>query len=222
MTLSVIFSGASLVLCGFFFIYFTLYIKRRTDRANILEDYQDEAIEIKAEINAVTDRNLTLVEDRITALKQLLEDVDKRIAVLNREQDRKGRSDAVYSSLGRQMKVTVREPPSSVPADREGTGSPPESAAEPERRGSPPEPAPPADTAAAVAAPVTYPLGETAAPAGTVFIDREAEKKESKVSFAERVMELFRAGFAPDLIAARLGVSISEVELAIAVSRRKG
>jgi hypothetical protein len=194
LTLSVIFSGASLILCGFFFIYFTLYIKRRTERANILGDYQDEVNKLIAEIDAATDRDAVLVEDRITALKKLLEDVDKRIAVLTREQDRKRSSDAVYTSLGRQMKVTVQEPASSALTDREETGLPTASL----NRGSSPEGATPVAVAA---------------------ID---EPKESKISFAERVAELSRAGFAPDLIAARLGKSLSEVKLAIAVSHRKG
>lgn len=181
MTLSVIFSGAALVLCGFFFIYFTLYIKRRTERANILEDYQDEVNKLIADIDAATDRDITLVEERINTLKKLLEDVDKRIAVLSREQDRKRSSDAVYTSLGRQMKVSVQEP-EITEAAAQGSGSPLEPAVE-------------------KAVPVTV--------------------IEPKVSFAERVAELSRTGFAPDLIAARLGVSISEVELAIAVSRKK-
>ncbi|GHT92571.1 hypothetical protein FACS1894140_4800 [Spirochaetia bacterium] len=179
MTFSVIFSGASLVLCGFFFIYFSLYIKRRTERANILEDYQDEVHKLIADIDSATDRDVTLVEDRITTLKQLLEDVDKRIAVLSREQDRRRSVDTIYSSLGRQMKVTVQEPAAPVVL---------------------PEPVP-----------------ERPAPAAVPAVDAGG----SKASFAERVAELSRAGFAPDLIAARLGVSLSEVELAIAVSRRK-
>ncbi|GHV42074.1 hypothetical protein AGMMS49546_19540 [Spirochaetia bacterium] len=217
MTLSIIFSGASLILCGFFFIYFTLYIKRRTKRANILGDYQDEVNKLIADIDSATDRDLTLVEARIAALKKLLEDVDKRIALLNREQDRKRGGEAVYTRLGRQMKVTVQEPapvapvsapepPASpvlsgekappapvnpVPADRKGAGS----------RGEAP-PAPAANPA---------PAGD-AAPAAVV---------PKELSFAERVAELSRAGFAPGLIAARLGVSLYEVELAIAVYRKK-
>jgi hypothetical protein len=38
----------------------------------------------------------------------------------------------------------------------------------------------------------------------------------------ERVRELSRQGIAPELIAARLKVSLSEVQLALAVSRRAG
>jgi hypothetical protein len=189
LTLPVVFSGASLVLCGFFFIYFSFYIKRRTRRENILSDYQDEAYKLIADIDAATDRDLTLVEERITTLKKLLEDVDKRIAVLSREQERKRSSDAVYTSLGRQMKITIQEPVDEAVS-----------------RSSPSEPAP-------------VPAGQKAAPVTTPAI---AERKEAQASFTERVAELSRAGFAPDLIAARLGVSISEVKLAIAVSRRKG
>ncbi|GHV56500.1 hypothetical protein AGMMS49579_21140 [Spirochaetia bacterium] len=195
MTLSVIFSGAALVLCGFFFIYFTIYIKRRTERANLLGDYQDEVNKFIADLDSATDRNLTLLEDRITVLKKLQEDVDKRIAVLSREQDRKRSSDAVYTSLGRQMKVSVQEP-EITGAAAQGSGSPLEPAAE-------------------IAATTHAATVEKAVPVTVI------EPKESKASFADRVAELSRTGFTPDLIAARLGVSISEVELAIAVSRRK-
>jgi hypothetical protein len=204
LTLSVIFSGASLVLCGFFFIYFTLYIKRRTERANILRDYQDEVNKLIADIDSATDRDLILVEDRINALKKLLEDVDKRIAVLTREQDRRRSSDAVYTHLGRQMKVTVQEPAAgAVSREAPAEGILSDRAAEA------------ADEA--VAPPVAISAEQEAAP---LTVSEGPERQGP--SFTERAAELSRAGFAPDLIAARLGVSISEVKLAIAVSRRKG
>jgi len=38
--------------------------------------------------------------------------------------------------------------------------------------------------------------------------------------FSERVLELHRAGFSEDLIAKRLGTTIGEVDLAIALSGR--
>ncbi|GHU95745.1 hypothetical protein FACS189479_09390 [Spirochaetia bacterium] len=213
MTFSIIFSGASLILCGFFFVYFTLYIKRRTERANILGDYQDEVNKLIADIDSATDRDALLVEDRITALKKLLEDVDKRITVLTREQDRKGRSDAVYSSLGRQMKVIVQEPPAGagLPAAGLGRASPLESVLLDREEAGPPS----ESVTGAADEPVAAFVRGNAVPAAAI-----AEKQE--LSFAERAAELSRAGFSPDLIAARLGKSISEVELAIAVSHRTG
>jgi hypothetical protein len=46
------------------------------------------------------------------------------------------------------------------------------------------------------------------------------EIKAKPLPVIEQVAELSRAGFSPSLIAARLGVSISEVELAIAITGR--
>jgi hypothetical protein len=40
--------------------------------------------------------------------------------------------------------------------------------------------------------------------------------------FAEQVAGLYRSGFSPDLIAARLGAALSEVELAIALAEHRG
>jgi hypothetical protein len=40
-------------------------------------------------------------------------------------------------------------------------------------------------------------------------------------TLSEQVTELSRSGFSPNLIAARLGVSISEVELAIAITKKR-
>ncbi|GHV05114.1 hypothetical protein FACS189485_11620 [Spirochaetia bacterium] len=208
MTLSVIFSGASLVLCGFFFIYFTLYIKRRTERANILGDYQDEVNKLIADIDSATDRDLILVEDRINALKKLLEDVDKRLAVLTREEDRRRSSEAVYTHLGRQMKLTVQEPASEA-VSRESLS---EGSVLSDRA---------AERSAADGAGAAPVAALTEQEAATLTASVIPEKQETRASFTERAAELSRAGFAPDLIAARLGVSISEVKLAIAVSRRK-
>ncbi|MDR0997434.1 MAG: hypothetical protein LBL70_00065, partial [Treponema sp.] len=60
-----IFSGSTLVLCAFFFVYFHLYIRRRTSRGSILAGYEDEVNRLITEIDHATDRDAQLVEERI-------------------------------------------------------------------------------------------------------------------------------------------------------------
>jgi hypothetical protein len=61
MTLGIIFSAASLILCGFFFLYFRSYLKKKISPGGILEEYQDEVNKLIADIDAATDRDVYLV-----------------------------------------------------------------------------------------------------------------------------------------------------------------
>ena len=55
----------------------------------------------------------------------------------------------------------------------------------------------------------------------TIPVTRSARPLAPKpLPFAERVAELYRAGFSSNLIASRLGATITEVELAIALVER--
>jgi hypothetical protein len=173
LSLQIIFSGLSLVLCAFFFVYFHIYIRRRTSHENLLTRYREEVDRLIAEIDNATDRDAQLVEERITNLKKILEDADRRIGLLSRDLERRRPGTGLYTALGQSPAVPVAPPVAVAP--------------------------PP--VAAAVAAP--------------------AEPPEPPVrSLPERVAELSRQGISPELIAARLKVSLSEVELALTVSRR--
>jgi pyruvate/2-oxoglutarate dehydrogenase complex dihydrolipoamide acyltransferase (E2) component len=175
----IIFSAATLLLCTFFFVYFYFYIRRRTSRGAILADYRDEVNHLIAEIDHATDRDARLVEERITALRKVLEDADRRIALLSRDMER-------------------RAGPGLYPESRQPAAGP--TAASPAEA---PRPSPPLD-AAGTPAPARPPTVPQARP------------------LTEQAAELSRRGFSADLIAARLGVSLSEVELALAVYRRTG
>jgi hypothetical protein len=219
-----IFSTASLLFCGFFFVYFHRYIRRRTSHENILAECADAVARLEAQIDAVTDRDAQLVEERIKSLKKLLEDVDRRISLLSRIEDQR-KPTALYNSLGDRMRFSG--PGTETPL-------PPDAAAFPDPG---PVPAPvlvsaptasamvntvsqdrvsvqtdPADTLPAASTPVSGPAKDPSlAPA--------PEPDEDTRPLVERVAELDRAGFSPELIASRLGVSVSEAELAVTVFR---
>jgi hypothetical protein len=148
------------------------------------------------------------VEDRVKALKALLEDTDRRIALLSREITRRQTQEEVYVELGK-LRSPIAASPSGGDAD---AGPVAEKAA---------QTAPPANHAA----PAPASPKRTVPPAGTYSprIVRSVTPVVPKPpSFAEQVAELYRAGFSSDLIAARLGAAVSEVELAVALVERRG
>jgi hypothetical protein len=203
MTLSVVFAGASLVISGFSFIYLLGYLRRRTGARRILEDFEEEVNKLIAGIDAAADRDITLLEDRSAALKALLETLDRRIAAYARELERRekqetafealapegARTEGAYAALGRGLRSSLRV-------------SSPE----------PPPAAPPSGTASG---PVDS-SGPGEPPPQPRFV-RSAAPVRAKAPLAEQARELHRNGFSPETIAARLGATLAEIDLALAL-----
>jgi hypothetical protein len=227
MSLSLVVSAACLLFCGFSFIYFRAYLRRRTGARRILEDFEEEVNKLIAGIDAAADRDITLLEDRSRTIKAMLETLDRRIAAHARELDRRekqeaaldalapeggstgataavttegakkadlagARAEEAYAALGRGLRSSLRvNPPESQPA-LSGTA---------ER---PAEPIVPVDPAPAGASPQPR------------FI-RSANPVKAKTPLAEQARELHRNGFSPETIAVRLGATLAEVNLALAL-----
>jgi hypothetical protein len=191
MTASTIISIISLGFCILSFAYCKAYLRKRTGQERILAEFKEEVYKLIAEIDAATDRDTTLIEDRIKSLKTLLEDVDKRMNLHAQELNRRRNQEAVYAELGRKR---MAEPVSAYTAPVAGN-------VQTERASLPQEEPPQLPGAPTV----------TIAP----------EIKPKPPSLTEQVTELARAGFSPNLIATKLEVSISEVELVIALAEQK-
>jgi len=99
------------------FFYLRWFIKKRTAFTG-LDDRKLELEMLKNDIDRITDRDAQLVEDRINQLKILLHDVDKRIAVYERElenfsllensrQSGNKKSETLYSSLGKGIRAAL-------------------------------------------------------------------------------------------------------------------
>jgi hypothetical protein len=230
-----VFSAASLILCGFSFVFFGLYLRRRTGAERILTEFKEEVNKIILEIDSATERDLTLVEDRVKALKTLLENADRRvadieryIAVSVREQERHRTQEAAYAALGRQAGLAKTA---------EAGGGPGASRVIPlssARRGKKPDKAPPvsAETAGAVSrnaasesspepAPAVSGIAAEPAPQMPLFVRAEEELPSAAPSLAEQAAKLSREGFSADIIALRLGATVAEVELALAISGKR-
>ncbi|MDR3337012.1 MAG: hypothetical protein LBT16_07395 [Treponema sp.] len=66
----------------------------------------------------------------------------------------------------------------------------------------------------------SIPQGESSRPASPRIVRSSRPVKPKPLPFSEQVAELYRAGFSANLIASRLGASVTEVELAIALGTR--
>jgi hypothetical protein len=203
-----IISIISLGLCALFFIYCNVYIRRRTGQERILSEFKEEVSKLIAEIDVATDRDATLIEDRIKALKALLDDVDKRIMLYDQELAKRRANEDAYAELGRRRLVearinglAVQNNSATPPVNEESVQSSPK---EEQRAGS----------GLASGAEGGEKDADEAPPA---IHHAPAEQK----SMLEQIAELSRAGFSSNLIATRLGMSISEVELAIAIAEQR-
>jgi len=183
-----------LVFCFVFFFYIKWYIKHKISDSEILAKSRIEVYRLNAEINAVTERNITLIEDRIKTLKEILEDTDKRVKVYVQELDRSRTGEALYSSLGKGIRAALKTSPEipheavhrSAPVQELSSQTPKLSLVRQER----------AETNVSAPAP-------------------SAMKPPSKKQIRSQIDELIKENLSPADIASRLGISIAEVDLAM-------
>ncbi len=171
---------------------------------------EDEIGKIRREIGALiveldssADRNVTVLEDRLTALKDLMAEADKRISLLGQEKARRQSEDTVYDRLGRQSERTrapVLEPTRFAEPIRfaEPTRAPDASVR--------PEPVPAAE-------PPRH--AEPSVP----FIRFSEKPLDLEEPFADKVLSLSKRGFSSDIIAARLGATMAEVDIVLSMDR---
>lgn len=239
---AVFFSVAGLVFWALSFLYFRSYLKDRTGKDRLLAEFADEIDKMISEIDAATDRDVALVEERIRSLRALLEETDKRIGAYRREIDRRVSEERAYGELGRRRNRPYQDQggefrPSSGEVHGaqgvlslgigEGPAPEPESGLSVAERGMPVAAPPiggpqPLYTAAPQAAPLQAapPISVPPASEEARFVTSEKPIEPKPRSFADRVAELHRAGFSSDLIAKRLGATVAEVDLAVALASR--
>ncbi|MFP3088718.1 hypothetical protein LQZ21_00145 [Treponema sp. TIM-1] len=214
MYLSLVFSSISLILCGFSFVFFRAYLRRRTGPERILGEFREEADKLIAEIDAITDRDAALVGERIKTLRTLLEDVDRRIVVYNREVNREKKQEAAYVELG--LKRSVLTTGEARPSGTQSSFSPEKPETETAlNRPSPEIPGISPDSSRHERDGKGTPPGEPR------FIRSPIAIQPKLPSFAEQVEKLAGAGLSSELIASRLGTTLAEVDLAIALLHRK-
>ncbi len=239
----------ALNIAGLFAVYFLLRarIRRFLELENLLGEVRAESRALVMELNETAERNVSLVEDRIGALRSLLEEVDRRIGVAHRELENRSAEKAVYEQLSRRRPIVPRaggpdlfpsEPPAAPPfaeAAAARAPSPAEAAAGAGAQGrqagasaspSMAGPLPQQSLAAAVgqAGAIPLVLGASAEGLGQSQIPEIRFSRDSVVprpTRNEEALELHRKGFSPDIIAARLGATVAEIELLVEMEERR-
>ena len=84
------------------YLFLVSHIRKELNVRGIIEKLRNEVSALVIEINATTDRNITLIEDRLSTLKDFLKDTDRRLVVLDREINRRKNEQTVYNRLGKE------------------------------------------------------------------------------------------------------------------------
>ena len=186
--------AVSLSVSLLFFRYWRRRIQRGLEAEMMLGRIRDEIDEMIIEINRTADRNVTLLENRITRLNSLIQRAEKLERVREREAEKDTGVQRVYSELGRNrgLRITVDED------DHDGQpGLSSEPIPEPESPGA-------------------GESGSESAPPGDTSIDGGVPP------IRERVLTLHRRGESLQSIAESLNMNRGEVELIISLHGRKG
>ncbi|MFA6508170.1 MAG: hypothetical protein WCT14_18850 [Treponemataceae bacterium] len=212
-------AAVALVFWAASFLYFRSYLSKRTSSQRILAEFRDEVEKLVAEIDAATDRDVQLVEERMKALRSLLDEAEKRIGTMRREVDRRSSEERAYSELGKRARTMPLFSEDVPQPTRAGTVLPAITLPLPAQSSSP-ESQPKSMRNNAVSEPSQpqSPGAETPGEAHEArFIRSQMQVIPKEVPFADRVAELHRAGFSAEIIATRLGKTVGEVELVIAL-----
>lgn len=170
-------------------------IDRRLEPGRVVDAIRSEIDGIIVELNQTTDRNIGLIEDRVTRLNALLEQADRRLAVLKREIESRSSSTERYNDI---VKRAPRpETPATVSSGSETPGS------ETPGRGTPAGPT------------------SGGGAAGTGSVQGGERPVGSRAERRKEIIELHRKGIAANIIANRMGSTVGEVELIISLADRK-
>jgi hypothetical protein len=99
--LSVILVLVAVNLLGYLVVYLLLRerVRRAASPAAQATELREEVNRLVIDLNQTTDRNLALLEDKITSLSELLTRADKKIALLKRESEKHDVGARVYSRI---------------------------------------------------------------------------------------------------------------------------
>jgi hypothetical protein len=178
------------------FLYLKWYVRQRTSSAGFLTDYREEINRLKAEIDVVTERNITLVEDSIKRLKEIQDDADRRVSNYVNELEKSRKSEELYTNLGKGIRAALKT-----------EAAPPLSVVMP-------------NITPVVQPPVIQQPAVEIKPLASEVKPEPAQKPSSKRQIRAFIDQLANEGLPPNEIASRLDISIAEVDLAMNLRRR--
>lgn len=177
-----------LIVSIFLIVWVKAKVRGHLDSGSEIDRMRREIGALMTEMEGSADRNVTILEDRIERMRELIAEADRRIELSARESTR------------RTAEAATRARPETRPEQRaeQRADSRPDARLDE-------QPAPASDMK----------------PEQIPFITFSDKPLVIEAPFAEKAMELYRRGFSSDLIAARLGSTLSEVELALAIGRER-
>jgi hypothetical protein len=189
--LPLLLSSTALLISIFSFFFFKSYLKRRTGQEQILAEMREEVNNILRTINETTDRDISLIEEREKVLRDLLNEIEKRIKVYIREMEGCREAENTYKAL--RSEEPGRKPSAAYAAlgSKRYKKNVQDTASQAKAESVP----------SVEAEPVPPPLNPP--------------------SMGEQIRSLLRSGISETVIASRLGVSIAEVEFAAALLERR-
>lgn len=218
----------------FIFLFVRSRIRQALDAEGLKEILRQEIGQLVRDLNQTTDRNVTLMEDALRSLKEAVAEADRRVEVLRRESGRRVQEGAVYDRLGR-LRASVsgasesagapRYPETAGPAARYAVpapgvpGIPPASRPSPEDAGAPAfgGPSPSREYPGIAPAEEAEPLQPS-----IPFVTFSSTPLRAKPPLKEEVLSLNRRGISAEFIAAKLGITVAEVELIVSLEEQKG
>ncbi|TFG84798.1 MAG: hypothetical protein E4H20_02120 [Spirochaetales bacterium] len=213
------------LLCVLVVIWVRVRLRRFLDSDETVDRARKDVASLLVELDGTTDRNVTILEAKLSELKDMVADADRRIALLARDKPKGSAPPVSYDRHGKAthqpgaVRPLAQETPSQAGGISDGLG---EQAAISEpgdqrRRGT-------SDYAYSATPPPATSARHTP---GEEDVDRDSppvpfirfSSKPIPVEepFPDRVMYLFRKGMSVDMIATNLGANASEVEIVIAM-----
>ena len=119
--------AVTVVLIAVAYVILNRNITARTSQQAALDEIKREVGAILTELNAASERNVELIEDRISTLERLIDQADRRISVLRRESERDQVIAYRRPAPGPQVSTPEHDSAQATPptAERPGTPEPP-------------------------------------------------------------------------------------------------
>lgn len=121
--MTTVFAAILLILMGTGFFYLKLRVDKVVSGEEWIRKIRDEIDQLILEMNQTAERNVALLENRVKALRELLDEADKKLQIMQKESEKSDLSRQVYSHLKKQSPVTSpNESPSGEPFDEISLG----------------------------------------------------------------------------------------------------
>jgi hypothetical protein len=98
-------------------------IDRRLEPGRVVDNIRSEIEGIIVELNQTTDRNIGLIEDRVSRLNNVLEQADRRLSLLKRELESRASSSERYNDILKRAPRSAHAPSGARDTEHSETSS---------------------------------------------------------------------------------------------------